>query len=146
METTLLREPTPVAGIQQRPHHATGWKGPHDLLDSLNRSPDQGLRYSHRVPREVQSTLTCLITGHAFTAGYRLKFKQKNLPPSSEEDVACACGAAPEDTEHVLLHCPLTHDQCLRHLSTDRLPDSLRKLISSKYCVTTIPQGDTGLF
>ncbi len=91
----------------------------------------KGHTFSHRVPRTVQSTLTRLITGHAFTGAYRLKFQQTNLPPATEEEVACACGAVPEDTEHVLLHCPLTHDQRLRHLSTDGLPDSLRKLFDS---------------
>ncbi|KAN0103964.1 hypothetical protein V8E52_011460 [Russula decolorans] len=68
---------------------------------------------------------------HAFTGAYRIKFRHKNLPPATEEEVACACGAVPEDTEHVLLHCPLTHEQRLRHLSTDGLPDSLRKLFDS---------------
>jgi hypothetical protein len=90
-----------------------------------------GHTFSHRVPREVQSTLTRLITGHAFTGAYRIKFQRKNLPPAMEEEVACACGAVPEDTEHVLLHCPLTHNQRLRHLSADRVPDSLRKLFDS---------------
>jgi hypothetical protein len=96
----------------------------------------KGHTLSHRVPREIQSTLTRLITGHAFTGAYRIKFPRKNLPPSTEEDVACACGAVPEDTEHVLLHCPLTHDQRLCHLSADGLPDSLRKLFDSpKRCL-----------
>jgi hypothetical protein len=90
-----------------------------------------GHTFLHRVPRTVQSTLTCLITGHAFTGAYRIKFRHKNLPPATEEEVACACGAVPEDTEHVLLHCPLTHEQRLRHLSTDGLLDSLRKLFDS---------------
>jgi hypothetical protein len=91
----------------------------------------KGRNFSHHVPREVQSTLTRLITGHAFIGAYRLKFQRKNLPPATEEEVACACGAVPEDTEHVLLHCPLTHDQRLRHLSENGLPDSLRKLFDS---------------
>ena len=96
----------------------------------------KGRTYFHRVPREVQSTLTRLITGHAFTGAYRLKFQRKNLPPATEEEVACACGAVPEDTEHVLLHCPLTHDQRLRHLSEGGLPDSLRKIFDSpKRCL-----------
>jgi hypothetical protein len=79
--------------------------------------------YSHRVSREVQSAITRLNTGHAFTGAYRPKFK--NLPPATEDDFACICGAVPEDTEHVHLHCPLTHDQRLRHLSIDGMPDSL---------------------
>jgi hypothetical protein len=91
----------------------------------------KGCTFSHRVPREVQSTLTRLITGHAFIGAYRIKFQHKNLPPATEEEVACACGAVPENTEHALLHCPLTHDQRLRHLSTDGTPDSLRKLFDS---------------
>src|SRR6267154_407841 len=91
----------------------------------------KGHTFSHRVPRTVQSSLICLITGHAFIGAYRLKFQRKNLPPATEEEVACACGAVPEDTEHILLHCPLTHDQRLRHLSADGLPDSLRKLFDS---------------
>ena len=91
----------------------------------------KGRNYLHHVPRAVQSTLTRLITGHAFTGAYRLKFQRKNLPPATEEEVACACGAVLEDTEHVLLHCPLTHEQRLRHLSEDGLPDTLRKLFDS---------------
>lgn len=92
----------------------------------------KGRTLSHHTPRAVQSTLTRLITGHAFIGAYRLRFRGKNLPPATEEEVACACGAVPEDTEHVLLHCPLTHDQRLRHLSMDGLPpDSLRKLFDS---------------
>jgi hypothetical protein len=95
-----------------------------------------GRTFSHRMPCTVQSTLTRLITGHAFTGAYRIKFQCKNLPPATEDEVACACGAVPEDTEHILLHCPLTHNQRLRHLSTDRLPDSLRKLFDSpKRCL-----------
>jgi hypothetical protein len=61
----------------------------------------------------------------------RLKFQRKNLPPATEEEVAWACGAVPEDTEHVLLHCLLTHDQHLRHLSADELLDSLRKVFDN---------------
>jgi len=97
----------------------------------------KGRTLLHRVPRTVQSTLTRLITGHAFIGAYRLKFQRKNLPPATEEDVACACGAVPEDTEHVLLHCPLTHDQRLQHLSADGVPpDSLRKIFDSpKRCL-----------
>jgi hypothetical protein len=92
----------------------------------------KGRTLSHRVSRTVQSTLTRLITGHAFIGAYRLRFRRKSLPPATEEEVACACGAVPEDTEHVLLHCPLTHDQRLRHLSADGVPpDSLRKLFDS---------------
>jgi hypothetical protein len=38
--------------------------------------------------------------------------------------------------EESLPHCPLTHDQRLRHLSTDGTPDSLRKLFDSpKRCL-----------
>jgi hypothetical protein len=96
----------------------------------------KGRTISHRVSREIQATLTRLITGHAFTGAYRLKFHRKNLPPATEEEVACACGAVPEDTEHVLLHCPRTHDQRIRHLSADGLPDTLRKLFDSpKRCL-----------
>ncbi len=91
----------------------------------------KGQVFSQQVSCEIQSTLICLITGHAFTGAYHLMFKHKNLPPATEEEIACACGAVPEDTEHVLLHCPLTHDQRLRHLSEDGLPDSLRKLFDS---------------
>ena len=91
----------------------------------------KGRTFLHRVPRAVQSTLTRLITGHAFIGAYRLKFQQKNRPPATEEEVACACGAVPEDTEHVLLHCPLTHEQRQRHLAEDGLPDSLRKIFDS---------------
>jgi hypothetical protein len=90
-----------------------------------------GRTFFHRVSRETQSTLIRLITGHAFTGAYRLRFRRKNLPPATEDEVACACGAVPEDTEHVLLHCPLTHDQRLHHLSYDGEPDSLRKLFDS---------------
>ncbi|KAN0105484.1 hypothetical protein V8E52_011010 [Russula decolorans] len=110
-------------------------------VDAIFRIASTGIRknghtFSHRVPRTVQSTLTRLITGHAFTGAYRIKFQRKSLPPATEDEVACACGAVPEDTEHVLLHCPLTHNQRLRHLSTDRLPDSLRKLFDSpKRCL-----------
>jgi hypothetical protein len=114
---------------------------PDGRVHTILRIASKGLRrkghtYSHRVPRDVQSTLIRLITGHAFTGAYRLKFHRKNLPPATEEEVACACGAVPEDTEHVLLHCPLTHEQRLRHLSSDGLPDSLRKLFDSpKRCL-----------
>jgi hypothetical protein len=96
----------------------------------------KGRTFSHRVSREIQSTLTRLITGHAFIGAYRIKFRRRNLPPATEEEVACVCGAVPEDTEHVLLHCPITHDQRLQHLSSDGLPDSLRKLFDSpKRCL-----------
>src|SRR6266446_1000561 len=96
----------------------------------------KGQVYSQRISREIQSTLTRLITGHAFTGAYRLRFKHKNRPPATEEEIACACGAVPEDTEHVLLLCPLTHDQRLRHLSEDGVPDTLRKLFDSpKHCI-----------
>ena len=96
----------------------------------------KGRTFSHRVSREIQSTLTHLITGHAFLGAYRIKFRHRNLPPVTEEEVACTCGAVPEDTEHVLLYCPLTHDQRLRHLSSHGLPDSLRKLFDSpKRCL-----------
>ena len=114
---------------------------PDGQLHTILRIASTGIRskgrtFSHRVPREIQSTLIRLITGHAFTGAYRLKFHRKNLPPATEEEVACACGAVPEDTEHVLLHCPLTHNQRLRHLSADGLPDSLRKLFDSpKRCL-----------
>ena len=91
----------------------------------------KGRTFLHRVPRTVETTLIRLITGHAFIGAYRLKFQRKNLPPATEEEVACACGAVPEDTEHVLLHCPLTHNQRIRHLSNNGLPDSLRKLFDS---------------
>ena len=80
------------------------------------RIASKGLRkkghvYHRRVPRNIQSTLTRLITGHAFTGAYRVKFSRRSLPPATEDEVACACGAVPQDTEHVLLHCPLTHVQ-----------------------------------
>ena len=91
----------------------------------------KGHIYSHQVSREIQSTLMRLITGHAFIGAYRLKFKRNNLPPAGEEEVACACGTLPEDTEHVLLHCPITHEQRQRHLSSNGLPDSLRKIFDS---------------
>ena len=58
----------------------------------------KGQVYSQRVSRGTQSTLIRLITGHAFTGAYRLKFKHRNLPPATEEEIACACGAVPEDT------------------------------------------------
>jgi hypothetical protein len=90
-----------------------------------------GQTFIQHVSHETQSTLMRLITGHAFLGAYCLKFPHKNLPPATEEEVACACGAVPEDTEHVLLHCPLTHDQRVRHLAADGLPDSLRKLFDS---------------
>jgi len=114
---------------------------PDGRVHAILRIASKGLRrkghtYSHRVPRDIQSTLIRLITGHAFTGAYRIKFQRKNLPPATEGEVACACGAVPEDTEHVLLHCPLTHEQRLRHLSSDGLPDSLRKLFDSpKRCL-----------
>ena len=85
-------------------------------------------KYVHHVPRDIQSTLFRLITGHAFTGAYRLRFKHLNLPPATEEEVACACGAVPEDTEHVLLHCPLTHHHRRRHLFATGPIDSLRKV------------------
>ncbi len=67
------------------------------------------------------------------------RIKHKNLPPATEEEITCARGAVPEDTVHVLRHCPLTHDQCLRHLSEDGLPDSLRKLFDSpKRCIALV--------
>jgi hypothetical protein len=88
----------------------------------------KGTKYVHHIPRDIQSTLFRLITGHAFTGAYRLKFKRSNLPPATEEEVACACGAVPEDTEHVLLHCPLTHHHRRHHLFADGPIDSLRKV------------------
>ena len=82
--------------------------------------PPKGQKYAHHVPRDVQSTLLRLITGHAFI--YLLEFKCPNLPPATEREVACVCSAVPEDTEHVLLHCPLTHHRRHRHLFTQGLP------------------------
>ena len=98
--------------------HVTHFDTPDRRAHTILRIASKGLRrkghvYSLRVPRLVQSTLMHLITGHAFVGDYCLKFQRKNLPPTTEE-VTCACRAVPEDTEHVLLHCPLTHDQ---HLS-----------------------------
>jgi hypothetical protein len=124
----------PLTSIRQRPCHSARWQSSHDIPDRLHRAPEKWtyfltLRSMHS--SIYRSTLTRLITGHAFTGAYRIKFRHKNLPPATEEEVACACGAVPEDTEHVLLHCPLTHEQRLRHLSTDGLPDSLRKLFDS---------------
>ncbi|KAI0271946.1 hypothetical protein BGY98DRAFT_76267 [Russula aff. rugulosa BPL654] len=84
--------------------------------------------YVHHVPRDIQSTLFRLITGHAFTGAYRLKFNRPNLPPAMEQEVACVCGAVPEDTEHVLLQCPLTHHHRCPHLFTEGPIDSLRKV------------------
>jgi hypothetical protein len=55
----------------------------------------RGQKHVHRVPRDIQSTLFRLITGHAFTGAYCLKFKHPNLPPATEEEIACACGAVP---------------------------------------------------
>jgi hypothetical protein len=109
---------------------------PDGKVHQILRIASTGLRkngqtFIQHVSRETQSTLMRLITGHAFLGAYRLKFPHKNLPPATEEEVACACGAVPEDTEHVLLHCPLTHDQRVRHLAADGLPDSLRKLFDS---------------
>ncbi|KAN0118903.1 hypothetical protein V8E52_004675 [Russula decolorans] len=88
----------------------------------------KGEKFVHHIPRALQSTLFRLITGHAFTGAYRLKFKRPNLPPATEEEIACACGAVPEDTEHVLLHCPLTRHHRRRHLFTKGPIDSLRKV------------------
>ena len=87
--------------------------------------------YLHQVSCEIQSTLIRLITGHVFIGAYRIKFQCKNLPPAMKDEVACACGAVPEDTEHVLLYCLLTHNQRLCHLSEGGLPDPLRKIFDS---------------
>ena len=77
-----------------------------------------------------------LITRHAFTGAYRLKIQTQEAPTGNRRRITCACGAVPEDTEHVLLYCPLTHVQRLHHLSEDGLPDSLRKLFDSlKRCL-----------
>ena len=83
--------------------------------------------YEHQVPRDIQLTLFCLAMGHAFTGVYRLRFRQDHLSPAWEE-VACECGATPEDTEHVLLHCPLTQQHCWQLLLSEGPLDSLRKL------------------
>ena len=139
--TRYQREETRTAAIEtwgqryhENPRHSQAYNcalvtPPDGHAHMILRIASKGIRkkgrtYLHRVPRAVQSTLTRLITGHAFTGSYRLKFQRKNLPPATEEEVACACGAVPEDTEHVLLHCPLTHEQRLRHLSEDGLPDT----------------------
>jgi len=102
---------------------------PHTILRLASTGIQiKGHKYVHHVSRDIQSTLFRLITGHAFTGAYRLKFKRPNLPPATENEAACACGAVPEDTEHVLLHCPLTHHHRRRHLSTLGPLDSLRKV------------------
>jgi len=77
-----------------------------------------------------------LITGHAFMGAYCLMFKHKNCLLATEEEITCACRAVPKDMKHVLLFCPLTHEQCLRHLSEDGVPESLCKLFESpKHCM-----------
>ncbi|KAN0124265.1 hypothetical protein V8E52_001914 [Russula decolorans] len=48
----------------------------------------KGEKFVHHIPRDIQSTLFRLITGHAFTGTYRLKFKRPNLPPATEEEIA----------------------------------------------------------
>ncbi|KAH9954747.1 hypothetical protein BJV74DRAFT_874569 [Russula compacta] len=66
--------------------------------------------YKHHVPRDIQSTLFRLATGHAFIGSYQLCFRLEHPSPEQVE-VACECGAVPEDPEHILLHCPLTQEQ-----------------------------------
>lgn len=87
----------------------------------------KGKTYEHHVPRDIQSTLFRLATGHAFTGAYRLRFRHEHLSPAQEE-VACECGATPEDTEHVLLDCPLTHQHRSQVLPIQGPLDSLREI------------------
>ncbi|KAH9980509.1 hypothetical protein BJV74DRAFT_104398 [Russula compacta] len=87
----------------------------------------KGQHYEHHVPQDIQSTLFRLATGHAFTGEYRLRFRH-HLLPATEEEVSCECGALPEDTEHVLLHCPLTHRHRHQLLFTQGTLDSLKKV------------------
>jgi hypothetical protein len=63
----------------------------------------KGQAYFHRIPHEIHSTLTRLVTGRAFAGAYRLKFNHKNLPLASE-DITCACRAVPEDTFSFTAH------------------------------------------
>jgi len=70
---------------------------PDGKVHQILRIASTGLRkngqtFIQHVSRETQSTLMRLITGHAFLGAYRLKFPHKNLPPATEEEVACACG------------------------------------------------------
>src|SRR6266852_8917485 len=81
--------------------------------DSLKGAPEKRPHIpSPRTVRNTPQTDTPYYRTrrHTFTGAYHLKFPRKNLPQAAEEDVACTCGAIPEDTEHVLLHCPLTHE------------------------------------
>lgn len=97
--TMPLQQPWPIVGLQQRPRGTAGGSlnvsGLYFAGDAMGVSLMRlVIKRIHRsVPPQVQT--------------------QKNFPPATEEDTACACGAVPEDTEHVLLHCPLTHDQRL---------------------------------
>lgn len=67
------------------------------------------------------STLFRLVTGHAFTGEYAMRFLwNKILSPLPEEAIACHWGMLPqtvEAVEHILLECPTYDDARQRPLS-----------------------------
>ncbi|KAN0109481.1 hypothetical protein V8E52_009275 [Russula decolorans] len=89
-------------------------------------------------PNGAAAALVIIVTATVFYSvllvkkgAYRIKFQHKNLFPATEEEVASdspvpAGPAVPEDTEAA----PHTRSAPI-HLSTDGLPDSLRRLFGS---------------
>ena len=106
MGAMVLQLPMLLTDLQQHTDRPPDGKLPMVLqIASLGyHTKDQ--TYKHQVPWNIQLTLFHLAMGHAFTSIYWLRFQQDHLSPVQEE-VACKCGATLEDTEHVLLHCPL---------------------------------------
>jgi hypothetical protein len=102
--TTPLQQQWPIVGLQQRPRGTAG--------DSLNMSPGRRIVFRGRRDGSIIIVMRFVITRIHRSVPPQVQ-TQKNFPPATEEDTTCACGAVPEDTEHVLLHCPLTHDQRL---------------------------------
>jgi hypothetical protein len=59
----------------------------------------------------TMSTLFGLVTGHAFSGEYAMRFLwNKFSSPLPEEAIACHWGMLPQTVEHILLECPTYDD------------------------------------
>ncbi|KAH9957051.1 hypothetical protein BJV74DRAFT_873786 [Russula compacta] len=93
------------------------------IYNSLLTSPPDG--HPHMILRITSTGYR--FKGQHYEHHYWLRFRH-HLLPTTEEEVACECGVLLEDTEHVLLHCPLTHRHRHQLLFTQGTLDSLKEV------------------